>query len=479
MSNQFATTNPEFTAVKPAFNPQTIKTRIEDSFTQAEDVADALIQCWTTAKNNPLRSNNTIENCNIILWGPGGYGKSEISEMFADYLYESGEITTTPFVLSFNRAMTEDKMFGGMDNKRFMDTGEMIFLLEKAFIEHEIVIFEEMLDAFPDVLIALKDVLTSGMVRNGVQQVAIKTKMIIGCTNRSEQEIISDNAVEALLQRFIFRTKVQWRDYKAVNYHDAAKSYYKFRQKGEASSDFIASVLSGIVFNMNHVRQKKIKGTQELRISPRTFNKVLSVIIKNATSTDLNNLLVSEDQSVLKSSVTNLFKPLINIGDFQIQGDTTDIYQQITAAFKEVLVTRQKALINKCEDIITEIASKITKSSKQELKAPQCKSLYVKMYTEAVLPLVNMTVEDSNSSVHSTVINKAIRACNNIIKTIQQRISNNSKGIFQDIQNFRSLPDSELSVVKFNSIIKPLSEKMLAHENEIKNQAQEGNENGE
>ena len=159
---------------------------------------------------------------NIILFGPGGYAKSQAAVMFNDLLYQEGLVTSPkPYVLSFGQGMTEERLLGGLDVKKFTDLGEIAYLLKNAFIEHEIVIFEEMFDAFPGVLLILKDILQSKEVRMGAQQVPIKTKMVIACTNRSRSEVVSDLSTEALMERFIFEVEVKWSSYTAGDYAEA------------------------------------------------------------------------------------------------------------------------------------------------------------------------------------------------------------------------------------------------------------------
>lgn len=206
-------------------------------------------------------------NENLILYGPGGYAKSVGAEMFGNYLKDNGFITSEPYVLSFNQGITEEKIFGGMDVKKFQDTGEIIYLIEKAFVNHEYVIFEEMFDAFPSVLLSLKDVLTSGYVRNGNQVIPIKTKMIVGCTNRTREDVITDLSSEALLQRFIFEHEVNWSTHDIKDYKNA----FKYQGILNDTTELIAE----IVVDVN--KSKELK----LNVSPRTAVKAANAVMCN------------------------------------------------------------------------------------------------------------------------------------------------------------------------------------------------------
>ena len=85
---------------------------------------------------------------NIILYGRGGYGKSDAASMFHEYLKKQGVVTKEkPFVMSLGQGTTEETLLGGIDLKKFQEEGEIIYLLRNAFVEHEVVILEEMFDA--------------------------------------------------------------------------------------------------------------------------------------------------------------------------------------------------------------------------------------------------------------------------------------------------------------------------------------------
>jgi len=160
---------------------------------------------------------------NLILFGPGGYGKSDAALTFAQYLRKEGHVSTDPFILAFGQGMTEERLLGGLDVKKFQDNGEIEYLLANAFVSNEIVIFEELWDAFPAVLLILKDILQSKMVRMGTKMVPIKTKMVIACTNRSRDEVVSDDSTEALMQRFLFEKEVRWTNHHHTDYLKALK----------------------------------------------------------------------------------------------------------------------------------------------------------------------------------------------------------------------------------------------------------------
>ena len=142
---------------------------------------------------------NAIKNSmNLVVYGKGGFGKSEmVTELFS-----GPEFKDMVFVKSLSEATTEEDLFGGINVKKLSESGVVEFNCENSFANKEIVIFEEIFDANPRVLAALKDTLTAKEIRNGNQRFPMRTKVIIGLTNKTYEEVIQDDSTEALTQRF-------------------------------------------------------------------------------------------------------------------------------------------------------------------------------------------------------------------------------------------------------------------------------------
>ncbi len=149
---------------------------------------------------------------NVILYGPGGYGKSEISLAY----FKKQDIE--PYVITMGSGMTIDRLFGGLDIPAFNKTGKLEYLVENSFMNSEYVIFEELFDAPDFILEQLKDILSSGLFRNGNQIYKLKTKMIICCTNKTREEFSKNNSLKALMERFPLETKVVWKDHTEITY---------------------------------------------------------------------------------------------------------------------------------------------------------------------------------------------------------------------------------------------------------------------
>lgn len=155
---------------------------------------------------------------NILMYGRGGHNKSEGTIQILEEMRKEGLITSEPFVQAFGDGLTEESLFGGINVKKFKDTGELEYLIKNSFMEHEIVVFEEMFDAPPQALLSLKDILTSGYFRKGNQKVKIKTKLVIGLTNKSKEAFAEDESLEALAQRFPLTLKVEWKSYNKTDF---------------------------------------------------------------------------------------------------------------------------------------------------------------------------------------------------------------------------------------------------------------------
>jgi len=157
---------------------------------------------------------------NVILYGPGGHGKSEIT---LDFLKAKG---IDPFIQTMGTGMTTDRLFGGLDIPTFETTGKIEYLVENSFMNHEYVIFEELFDAPDFILEQLKDILSSGVFRNGTQIFPINTKFIICCTNRTRDEFSKNMSLKALMERFPLELNVIWDNYTEISYNKLLESKF-------------------------------------------------------------------------------------------------------------------------------------------------------------------------------------------------------------------------------------------------------------
>lgn len=179
-----------------------LKNVLTDKFVYVDEVAEILEIGFLTKKN-------------VFLYGRGGHAKSEIMNEFLKYVDAEGKES---FVQACGEGLTEEKLFGGLNLAKFQKSGEIEYLVENSFMAKKYVVFEELLDSRMNVLLSLKDILTSGIFRQGHQQYRIKTEFIVCLTNRTKQEVAEDDSVKALLERFPLEKKVEWDRYEQDDY---------------------------------------------------------------------------------------------------------------------------------------------------------------------------------------------------------------------------------------------------------------------
>lgn len=172
---------------------------IRDEFFSVDDTLLTLKQFIAASEAAPLTSN-------VILYGPGGYGKSEMSAKFLQEI--TGE---RPFVVNMNQSTTTGEIWGGMDIEKFRQGQGIHYLLARSFMNHRYVIFEEGLEPRPKVLSALKHLITSGIFEvAGVEPHEVKTVGIIIVTNIDTEMFNDTDENRAFLERFPLRQRVSW-----------------------------------------------------------------------------------------------------------------------------------------------------------------------------------------------------------------------------------------------------------------------------
>ena len=235
---------------------QKVLNKINEHTVYQEKLVDVLFKGFELGKN-------------VLMYGRGGHNKSEGTLDVLRELKEEGLINSDPFVMSFGDGLTEESLFGGMNVKKFTDDGIMEYLFKNSFLEHEIVVFEEIFDAPPQVLLSLKDVLTSGYARKGNQIHKSKVKMVIALTNKSKEEFAEDDSLEALTQRFPLTLKVEWPSYSKS---DFIKLYKKvFGEDFYKANSSKLNELSDIISQNN--------ASQESFVSPRTAIHAASLYV--------------------------------------------------------------------------------------------------------------------------------------------------------------------------------------------------------
>jgi MoxR-like ATPase len=287
---------------------------------------------------------------NVVLYGPGGHGKSE---MTLEFLQAKG---ITPYVITMGTGMTTDRLFGGLDIPTFETTGKIEYLVENSFMNHEYVVFEELFDAPDFILEQLKDILSSGVFRNGTQIFPINTKFIICCTNRTRDEFSKNMSLKALMERFPLELNVIWDNYTEISYNRlleskfgvdnvdpvipyllqeyakngitisprvAVTAYSVYDQCGPESLGFIAEFAKKPTLIAEVI--KKFEATIKFRD--------LSAAITYSIETLTHLPLVSrEDEKMYKDAINDLGKQIKDIKGLTVGDDIAHVHSQLVKA---------------------------------------------------------------------------------------------------------------------------------------------------
>lgn len=183
------------------------KRLFEKRFIHYQNVLDALVTAYTE-----FEAGSEV-GANVILWGRGGFGKSEMGKAFGEAIQEHA------FIQSFGASSSEEAIWGELDLQELRDGDAIRFHLERSFLNHKYVVFEEALDLPGRILDDLKDTLEARCFRRGVVQFPMKTRTIVICTNHDPQEFAKRNSsANALITRFPLEVKVEWPDYEPQSY---------------------------------------------------------------------------------------------------------------------------------------------------------------------------------------------------------------------------------------------------------------------
>jgi len=151
---------------------------------------------------------------NSILYGPGGFGKSEIVKEFFK-LYDIPIITKVG-----HSSMDVEALLGIPNIKKLTEESEYEIVFEKSIFRNRgVLILEEFLDVKPTVAAALKDVITEGGYREGGTFIESRIGPIIICSNKSPDEVSIDASTSAFYrERFPFNKLVEWPSYTTKDY---------------------------------------------------------------------------------------------------------------------------------------------------------------------------------------------------------------------------------------------------------------------
>lgn len=175
--------------------------RVGKTFFDMDYVVEALYRAFISGKN-------------IILYGPGGFGKSTV---------------VVEFLKQANINYSTIVGYEDMDVEGLLGIPDMDKLLKKSiyetafdrtpFVNPGILILEEFLDVNPKTAIALKDIITEGGLRQGNKLFESLISSIVICSNRSPYELsIDDSSIAFYKERFPIVIEVRWKEYTYYRY---------------------------------------------------------------------------------------------------------------------------------------------------------------------------------------------------------------------------------------------------------------------
>lgn len=176
--------------------------------------------------------NSILAGGNGILYGPGGFGKTEITkEFFACYGIE-------PLVIVGHSGTDVEALLGIPNIRKLTDESIYEVAFENSiFSKPGVLIFEEFMDVKPAVASALKDIITSGGYRRGDEFIPSKIGSMFICSNKSPDEVVIDFSTAAFYkERFPYSKYVIWNDYSGAEYLNLFKLVYKDKFDKEESS---------------------------------------------------------------------------------------------------------------------------------------------------------------------------------------------------------------------------------------------------
>jgi energy-coupling factor transporter ATP-binding protein EcfA2 len=239
---------------------------------------------------------------NIILYGPGGFGKSLVVDFVLDTL---GIPRSTKVGY---KGMQPEELFGLPNMKKLMEESDYEIAFDKSvFVNPGCLVLEEFLDADPSTGAALKDILSQGGMRDKMKFTESLISSVIICSNKSPEDFSSnDDSLKAFYEdRFPIRLKVQWESFDKKNYLSFLKVYFPKRfSEFKVEMDVLATICA----------------SSRKTISPRLAAKAGNMIINNGleslsviTDLDTQNLTELIEHGVIKNRLLKQETLLIQI----------------------------------------------------------------------------------------------------------------------------------------------------------------------
>jgi len=177
-----------------------------------------------------------LTQTNCILYGPGGFGKSDITKAFC-------ELLGIPYntILGYE-SMTVEELIGIPDMKKLLDDSEYLLAFENSiFNKKGVLIMEECLDIPPNTLASLKDIISEGGYRDKRGLHKSFASSIISIGNADPKNLAVNMSTTAFfMERFPIQCKVCWQEYSKFHYTMLFDA--KFPNDDKTTKNVIASI---------------------------------------------------------------------------------------------------------------------------------------------------------------------------------------------------------------------------------------------
>jgi hypothetical protein len=309
-------------------------------------------------------------NNNAILYGPGGYAKSEIVKAICNVL-------NIPLICKIGyQDMSPEELFGIPNIKNMLENSKYETAFENSvFCIPGVLCIEEGMDLSPQTAAALKDILTEKGFREGsIKKESLISSVIITGNKEPEDESINDSIKAFYIERFPYRYNMHWNSHLETNYLKLFSVVYNTEVYQD---NFKKLLLVGKI--CESVSNKNINVSPRLAIYASELAINLGVSFLSTISAFKGSFLSSslqkmEDEDKLENEIKFLEKieqVIISIGeeiktslDIKELGDKYSILKGVESkigsyTFSDNAFTHVSSIVNKINDNLKVIDNKL------------------------------------------------------------------------------------------------------------------------
>lgn len=301
---------------------------------------------------------------NILLWGPGGYGKSDYIKY---YLKQEGKTYKT---ITGHKDIRVEALIGTMDVEKFKNESSYDIVFENSpFVGAEILVLEEFMDVMPGTAMAIKDIITEGGFRYKGKFTKSSVKVIIMTSNIHPSELDNDESFKALYySRFPIEVKVDWATKPAKKYNDLFKIKTNLDEEQRKL----------LAFTCERVKPSPRIALEAAKIYKKTDNIHNIVLIRDFMNLDIealvgnvkDNMEFIKFDKVLKNALNIIESSNNDIGTLlhiKIVLNSLDFPATLSEDKRISLITIKNIVENKIKNIHEEFMQKTNIDTKKEM----------------------------------------------------------------------------------------------------------------